>query len=154
MVKLDNFNSEDHDDPTDFDALPAGKYKSILIKSENKKNKNSNGSHIALTFQIVEGPYKGRNFFNNLNLENDSEKAVKIAKSQLASLCRATGKLKPGSTEELHDIPIIATLSVKKRGDGSDKMDNDLKKVENPSEVKKGKPEQISSDTPDFMKKS
>ena len=99
-------------EPAQFDDLPAGEYVVIITGSDQKDTSDRTGQYIALEHQIVEGQYKGRKLFNNLNLWNRSEAAVKIANGTLESICRAQSRIEAvGDTVELHGIPMIAKVS-------------------------------------------
>ena len=49
----------------------------------NKMQKT--GKYLQLRLDIISGPYKNRVIFDRLNLQNPNDKAVEIAKKQLAS---------------------------------------------------------------------
>src|SRR5687768_1548125 len=96
-----------------FELLPDNTLvPAVLEKSEMKANNAGTGHYLALTFRVHEGPFEGRRFFTNLNLDNPNEKAVKIAERELSALCHACGKLKVSDSEELHEIPILLKLGV------------------------------------------
>ena len=55
MAKLQNFNANDVEPASDFEAIPAGKYLAVITDSEVKPNKSGTGTYLQLTFQVVEG---------------------------------------------------------------------------------------------------
>lgn len=110
MASLNGFNAEDFKD--EYAPLPAGRYTAMIVKSETKATKAGNGSYLSLEIDIVDGQYKGRKLFENLNLDNPNEQAVNIAKVTLANICRAVGVLHPKDSSELHLKPISIMVSV------------------------------------------
>lgn len=139
-----NFNAEEHEDPS-FDPIPAGTYTAIIATSEMKMTKNKDGQYLSLSFDIMEGKQQGRKFFENINLVNKNEKAVKIGKSVLAMLCRAVGVLQPKDSSELHNKVFKVELDCKKDGEG--KMRNSIKKAFSMSAKVEEKASQKSDDT-------
>lgn len=111
MATLGNFNAEEFTDS--FEPIPAGRYTAMIVKSDTVENKAKNGSYIKLEVDIVDGQYKGRKLFQNLNLNNPSEMAVKIAKTELANICRAVGILHPKDSSELHNRPIQIKVTIR-----------------------------------------
>lgn len=111
------FDAESVDPLGDRTPVPAGKYRCIVTKSDWKATSAGNGRYLEFTFQIVEGEHSNRMVWSRLNLENHSQQAVNIARAELSSICRAVGKLKPRDTMELHDIPLVLSISVKPRAD-------------------------------------
>jgi len=121
MADLNGFNANDVDPvDTDFEPVPPGHYIAVITESEMKETKSGNGSYLALTFEICEGEYTHKKVWTNLNLDNPSEAAVRIAKGQLSSICRAAGVMTPSDSVELHNLPIKIKVTHKKRTDGED----------------------------------
>ena len=127
------FNAEQVDPMGDFSPIPAGEYRCSCIKSE-WKNTKSGGRYLEFTWEVLEGEYEKRMLWSRLNLENSSAQAVSIARSELSSICRATGKMKPRTTEELHGIPIYVKVAVKKREDNGEPT-NEVKGYKSVREV-------------------
>jgi len=140
MANLNGFNANEVEPSASFEAIPAGKYLAAITDSEMKPTKNGGGSYLQLTFTIIEGEYKGRVLWARLNLNNSNATAVKIAQSDLSSVCRAVGVMQPHDSCELHNIPLLITVKVKKRSDNDD-LTNEVKGYEAKSAVA-GKPQQ------------
>jgi hypothetical protein len=119
MANLGNFNANDVE-PTGFDPLPAGKYLACVVESEMKATKNGAGQFLNLTFQVLDGEFKGRKVWARLNLKNPSPQAEQIARGQLSALCRAVGVMTPRDSVELHNLPLLVTVKLKKRDDTGD----------------------------------
>ena len=110
------FNSKEHNDMQNFTPVPEGDYVASIVSSELKDTKKSvNGSHkiLNLTHEILQGEFKGRKFFNGLNIINPSAEAVKIANEALATICRAVGIVVAQNSEQLHGKPMIVSVKVK-----------------------------------------
>lgn len=96
-----------------FEVLPAGKYLTQITASDMRPTKDGNGQYLWLELEILDGEHKGRKLYDRLNLENQSQQAVEIAQRALSAICHATGKLHVSDSEDLHFIPLIATVRVR-----------------------------------------
>jgi len=152
MADLDGFNAHEVEPTASFEAIPAGKYLAAITDSEMKPTKNGSGSYLQLTFTILEGEYKGRVVWARLNLVNPNQTAVKIAQSELSAVCRAVGVMTPKDSCELHNIPLLITVKVKKREDTGE-LANEVKGYE-PRSAATGKPQQApaNSTTPPWKR--
>ncbi len=126
MANLAGFDANRVEPSTDYDPLPAGKYLAVITDSEMKPTKAGTGSYLQLTFEIIDGPHKGRKVWARLNLVNNNETTVKIAQAELSALCRAVGVLAPNDSVELHNLPLVVTVKCKKRTD-TDEISNEVK---------------------------
>lgn len=126
MASLNGFNAAEVEPSKGFDPLPVGDYVAMIVDSEEKTTQAGTGSYIKLTIEIVDGDYKGRKLWENLNLNNPSSEAVAIAKATLSAICRAVGVLTPRDTVELHNIPMSVKIGLEKRKD-SGEMQNRIK---------------------------
>lgn len=116
MASLNNFNADEYKD--EYAPLPAGRYTAMIVKSDLQATKAGNGSYLKLEIDIVDGQFKGRKLFENLNLDNPNQQAVNIAKATLANICRAVGVLHPKDSSELHMKPMSVMVSVEPERDG------------------------------------
>lgn len=119
-MALFNFNANEVE-PADnnFTPLPVGEYKVIITNTEQKNVENKPGnSYISFTFEVIDGKYKGRKLFENLNLwrntpdKDKDQKTMNIAQQNLSAICRAVGKMKIKDTQELCNKPILATVKI------------------------------------------
>ncbi len=108
-----NFNAEEVEPSSSFDPIPAGWYQAIINASEIKPTRDGYGEYLSLTLQVIEGQYANRLVFARLNLKNANDKAVDIARKDLAAICRAVGVMSPQSSEELHDKPLMIKVKVR-----------------------------------------
>ena len=143
MANLNGFNANEVEPSASFEAIPAGKYLAAITDSEMKPTKNGGGSYLQLTFTILEGEHKGRVLWARLNLNNANATAVKIAQSDLSSICRAVGVMQPHDSSELHNLPLIVNVRCKKRDD-RDEWVNDVRGFE-PKSAVGGNPRQVSA---------
>ncbi len=132
-----------------FKPIPAGKYVAAIVASEMKPTKSGNGSYLELQFQVLEGEYEGRLLWARLNLENPNKLAVKIARSELASICKAVGILTPNDSTELHDLPLQVTVKLKKRSDTGELTNEIAGYAPKP---KPGEAPQAQDDTPPWRR--
>ena len=111
----------------DRTPIPAGDYRCVIVKSDWKPTKSGDGKYLEFTFQVIdEGPAKGRMLWARLNLQNPNAQAVEIARGELSAICRAVGKMHVRDTAELHDVPLMVAVAVKKREDTGD-LTNEVK---------------------------
>jgi len=119
MANLNGFDASQVE-PTSFDPLPAGKYLAVITESEMRPTKKGAGQYLNLTFEVIEGEYKGRKLWARLNLKNPNPQAEQIARGQLSAICRAVGVMAPKDSLELHNLPLLVTVKLKKREDTGD----------------------------------
>lgn len=117
MASLNGFNAHEVDPNVGFDPIPAGKYLCIVANSEMKPTKAGDGEYLQLELDVIEGPCKGRKVWDRLTLKHPNEMTVKIARGTLSSICHAVGVMAPRDSIELHDLPLIASIGLKKRED-------------------------------------
>jgi len=117
MANLNNFNANDVEPAVGLEPIPSGKYLVFIFESQLKTTKMGTGKFLELTFEVLEGPFKGRRLWTRLNLQNPSSAAVAIARAELSAICRAVGVMTPTDSVELHNIPLIVTVGQKKRLD-------------------------------------
>lgn len=102
-------NNQTLDDRT---PVPAGDYVAAIVKTEFKQTKQKNGHYLSIQFKILEGEYKGRSLFTNLNLDNPNPVAVEIANKELNSICQACNLQGVEDSDQLLNIPILVSVKV------------------------------------------
>ena len=112
MSALD-FDATKVEPMNDFSPIPTGEYTAVITASDMKDTKSGSGKYLQLTYQIVDGEYKNRLIFENINLINRNEVAVKIAQKTLSSICHAVGVLHPKDSNELHDKPLMIKVGIR-----------------------------------------
>lgn len=118
---------ENTEEQAGFDPVPAGEYPAVAIDSEVKPTKSGGGSYLQVTFEVIEGEYKGRKLWGRYNLENQNKQAVDIGHAQLKQLTTAAGKPNTRDSAEIHNIPVI--LKVTMRNDAQYGPQNDIKEA-------------------------
>lgn len=103
-----------------FDVIPAGKYKVQVVASDMRSTKDGAGQYLWLELEILEGEFAQRKLWDRLNLANSNQQAVDIAQRSLSALCHAAGKLAISDSEELHFVPVIASVRVRPPRDNYD----------------------------------
>jgi hypothetical protein len=117
MANLNGFDANQVEPASSFDPIPAGKYLAAITESEMKPTKAGTGHYLQLTFQVLDGPHKGRLLWARLNLDNPNAQAVEIAQAELSAICRAVGVMAPRDSAELHNLPLVIAVRCKKRTD-------------------------------------
>lgn len=113
-MDLSKFYASEEPESLERTPVPAGHYLAVISDTESKLtrkaqesgNKND-GFYLSITFDIIEGPCQGRKVFHNVNLLNQSEKAVQIGRHELAAIYRALGLENVKTDEELRDKPLM-----------------------------------------------
>ena len=126
MADLRGFDANQVEPATDFEPVPAGKYPAVITDSEMKANKAGTGHYLQLTFEIIDGPCKGRRLWSRLNLDNPNAMAVQIARAELSAVCRAVGVLAPNDSVDLHNLPLVVYVKCRKRDDTGE-ITNEIK---------------------------
>jgi hypothetical protein len=126
MADLRGFDANQVEPTTDFEPIPAGKYLAVITESEMKANKAGTGHYLQLTFEILDGPCKGRRLWSRLNLANPNSMAVQIARAELSAVCRAVGVLAPNDSADLHNLPLVVHVKCRKRDDTGE-ITNEIK---------------------------
>lgn len=117
MASMDGFDANTVEPGGVFDPIPPAKYLAAIVESERKPTKTGDGEQLSLKFQVLDGEFKGRTLFANLNIKNKSEVAVKIARGELSAICRAVGVLTPKDSQELHNLPLLIKVGQEARKD-------------------------------------
>lgn len=151
MANLSGFDANSVNPATDFEPLPAGKYVAIITDSEMKSTKSGSGNYLELTFQVIDGPFKGRMLWSRLNLDNPNAQAVQIAQGELSAICRAVGVMQPKDSLELHNLPLLVTVKCKKRDDTGDVV-NEIKGYAR-KEAANGGRQQETTNTPPWSRR-
>ena len=150
MANLNNFDARTVEPTVDFEPIPASKYLAAITASQMKSTKSGNGSYLELEFAVLEGDCKGRKLWARLNLDNPNTTTVQIARAELSAICRAVGVLQPRDSVELHNLPLVITVKLKKRDDTGD-LTNEIKGYAK-KEAASGQPQQAPTDTPPWRR--
>lgn len=126
MANLDGFDANEHEPLAELGALPAGEYLAMATESEMKQTKSGNGEYLQITWKVIDGPAKDRLLWSRLNLKNQNQTAVEIAKRELSAICHAVGVIRPKRSEELHGVPVLLKVSTRKRPDTGE-LTNEIK---------------------------
>ena len=117
-MALLNFNANEVEPNAPFEVIPAGKYNAVIVESEMKATRAGTGRYLKLVFEITDGEYAGRKLFASINLENPNQDAVRIGRAELSAVCHAVNVLDLQDTVQLHNLPMVITVRVKKNQDG------------------------------------
>ena len=116
-----NFSMSDVPPQEDFDVLPPDKYPVMIEKAEVKQTKATTGHYIGLTLGIIDGPFRGRKAFDNINIHNPNAQCVEIGLRSLSALSAALGLppnwvQNPAGVSQLVNGVCIASVKVDKNG--------------------------------------
>lgn len=125
MSDLHGFDANEVEPPAPYVPLPKGTYCMVITESDMRETKDQTGQYLYVKFEVIDGEYTGRTVSTNLNLINRSEAAVAIARQSLAAICKAVGVLRPVDSMQLHDLPLLVDVRVKKRND-NDNLTNEI----------------------------
>ena len=126
MVALpQTYNPAEVEASTGGGGCPPGKYRCIVLGSQEKDNKAGTGSYVEFKYQVTEGPQKGSDIFQRFNFNNPNKQAVDIAFSEYKALAIACGKENAKDTDDLNNSVIVVTYGPQKNGNY-----NEVKKVE------------------------
>ena len=117
-MALLNFNANEVEPNAPFEVIPAGKYNAVIVESEMKATRAGTGRYLKLVFEITDGEFAGRKLFASINLENPNQDAVRIGRAELSAVCHAVNVLDLQDTVQLHNLPMVITVRVKKNQDG------------------------------------
>ncbi len=119
MADLNGFDASQVE-PASFEPIPAGKYVAVITDSAMKPTKSGTGEYLECKFQIIEGEHRGRLLWSRLNLRNPSNQAQEIARQELSAICRAVEVMKPRDSVDLHNLPLVISVKLKKRDDNGE----------------------------------
>jgi len=151
MANLNGFNASEIEPTSNFEPLPAGKYLAAITESEMQPTKNGNGSYLQLTFTVIEGQYKNRVLWARLNLNNPNATAEKIARSELSAICHAVGVMQPRDSVELHNLPLVIVVKLKKREDTGE-LTNEIKGYERKAPAAQAQQAPVTDNTPPWKR--
>lgn len=112
MANLGNFDASQIDPSNNFDPVPAGEYLTVIVASEAREARSGKGRYLSLELEIVDGPYRGRKLWDNINLWHENPTVREIAQRTLSQICHAVGVLQPQDSAELHGKPLVAIVRV------------------------------------------
>ena len=113
-----NFNANDvQGERFSREPLPAGIYKLAITNAEMKTTK-AGGTMLAMEYEVQEGPHQRRKLFININIKNDTPKAVEMGRLELKELCFAVGKPAIQDSSELIGSAFMGKVKVDKPRDG------------------------------------
>lgn len=128
MASLAGFDANEVPEQQSFDALPKGIYPCIATESEMKPTKAGTGEYLQFTFEVLDGPGKGRKLWARMNMRNPNSTAQDIGQRELGAFCRAVGIVRPNDSTELHNLPVL--LHVDTEMDDRNRESNVIKKYE------------------------
>ena len=112
MAQL-NYDVNAEELESSYDPVPAGQYNVIITESAYEDNKSKTGKILKLTYQIMEGPFKDKKIFENLNLIHSNKQAEEISRKAFNSIGVALGFNKVEDSVQLHNKMLTLDVIVK-----------------------------------------
>jgi hypothetical protein len=102
------------------EPIAAGRYRVAIAKSNLKETKAKDGAMIDLRFNVLDGPFQGRQLNTNLNVFNKNPTAVEIALKELSAIGHCVNVLdiagQDGAVDNylpmLHNLPFLVDVTV------------------------------------------
>ena len=91
-------------------GLPVGTHPVTITDTTWVQNSKQNGQYLSLTLTCYDGPAKGQQQTDRLNLDNPSKQTVDIAAKQLAAYAFVCGIGGFNDTQELHGKPFLVVI--------------------------------------------
>lgn len=95
-----------------MENIPPDWYPMQVVESDIKATKDNTGKFLALSLEVLQGPFQGRKVFTNLNIENQNVKAMEIAYRSLSTICHAIGVIQMTDTSQLHGRPLMVKVGI------------------------------------------
>lgn len=98
-----------------FGIVPKGKYPMVVEAAEVHRTKNNEGSYLALTFVVINGPSVRKKVFENFNIQNRNDEAVRIGLGRLKNLMEAAGatSFAISDTSQLRGLAVTGEVGIR-----------------------------------------
>jgi hypothetical protein len=123
MIDLSQYNNDENIEVLgEFKPIPAGEYRAIISNIEEKQyggtGKWAGQKYFAVTHEIIDGEYKGRFVFHNLNIcfpdDSTFEKALDFARQQFKTIKEAIGVVAVQNSDQLTDREVVIKVAIEK----------------------------------------
>lgn len=111
---------------TPMQLIPNGRYLAIVSDAEWREPQNNNPAYLSLTIEIIDGQFKSRKLWENLNLNHPSDTPQLIARQTLKEICESIALPKPGGSEMLLNKPLCVEIG-HRRDSSSGEIVNKIK---------------------------
>jgi hypothetical protein len=125
-----------------WDVLPVGEYVAQIVEASIQQPNSGDGYHLALTWQIIEGDYEGRQVWQRITYLHSNEQAQTIGRKTLKDLCVATDVAEQVDDAEVFLFkPVRIRLGIERDKQGVYPDRNRISRIF-PLEAKSNDPEQ------------
>jgi hypothetical protein len=104
---------EDVEPESEFTVIPVGTYPAVIEKAEVKISKKG-GQYVPCVYQIIDGPFKNRRVWDNMNVVNANPTAQQMGRERLKLITNLLG-VTTNDTSSLCGKPLTIKLSIDKR---------------------------------------
>jgi hypothetical protein len=96
--------------------IPAGVYLAHIIESDVVATQ-AGGEMLKLTHEVLDGPFKGRRVWSQINTKNANPEAERIGQAQLSAICHAINHMvELRDSSVLHMRPLKVRVTIKPAG--------------------------------------
>lgn len=103
-----------------FEPIPKGDYPVHLIGGEVALTAAGTGTKINLEAEVLDGPFKGRKVYENINYRNPNPQCEQIGQGQFSALCHATSVVAVSDISQLLRIPFTISVGIDPARVGAD----------------------------------
>lgn len=115
------------------EAIPAGWYNVMMVKSELKPTKAGDGAFLESEYKVLDGQFAGHSLYGRVNLQNLNQQAVEIGLRQLSAIAHAVGVMFVQDSALLHDKPLKVKAKYR-AAEGQYEATNDITAYKNINE--------------------
>ena len=113
-MPLIDFNANNYEPSTGFDALPPAWYRVMITKTDLITSKNNpQNDYLKIEYTVIQDYFKNRKVFQNLNINHPKSDVAGYARADLSAIARSVGVMQVHDSNQLHNIPLEIKLTVK-----------------------------------------
>ena len=154
-----NYNVSEITPTGSYDPLPSNWYVAQVTSAEAKTPKSGRGEMLCVTFEIIDGEFRGRKVWGNYCHVHPTPKAQEIARQHISAISHAVGIPNCDNSDHWYQLPLKIKVKLK-RDKNSDEMVNEIvgyASVERIAPTPKAAPnpsagKQAESGTPPWMR--
>ncbi len=120
-----NYNVSEIKPTTSFDPLPSGWYVAQITATEAKVPKSGQGEMVCITYEVIDGEFRGRKLWSNLCHEHPNKDTQDIARRHISAINHAIGDPYCDKSEKWYQIPLKIKVKLK-RDKNTDELVNEI----------------------------
>lgn len=115
-----NYNVNEVQPTGTYDPLPSGWYVAQITETEAKVPKSGQGKMLCVTYEIIDGEYRGRKVWSNFCFEHPNAEAQRIARGHISAISHAVGLPHCNESEQLHHVPLKIKVALDRDRNGDE----------------------------------